>query len=89
MNEWTGWSDEVNQVVCEPFLSVLMTRLPVGSSLTRSRPQSWMSIFLPGLLATSDTVICPDHSGHKLTALNRDQLINAHFAFGRVFSRRQ
>lgn len=75
MNEWTGWSDEVNQVVCEPFLFVLMTRLPVGSSLTRSRPHSWMTVVsLELLFAIFDFQPRLTRSSAQITQVSNSQL---------------
>lgn len=75
MNEWTGWSDEVNQVVCEPFIFVLMTRHPVGAALARSHPQSWMTVLsLELLFAFFDLQPCVTRSSAQIAQVTNSQL---------------
>lgn len=75
MNEWTGWCDEVNQVVCEAFIFVLMTRLPVGSTLARSRPQSWITmLFLELLFAFFDLQSCLTRSSAQIAQVTNSRL---------------
>lgn len=68
MNEWTGWSDEVNLVGCEAFIFVLMTRLPVG-------PQSWMTMLsLELLFAFLDLQPCLTRSSAQIAQVTNSQL---------------
>lgn len=75
MNEWTGWSDEVNQVVCEPFIFALVTRLPVGSTLARRRPQPWMTMLsLELLFAVFDLQPWLTRSSAQIAQVTNSQL---------------